>query len=178
MSEVASVGKAYQLYKNRAIKTKYQLHFEEAKRWAGAGSPVARNRLRTKHQMFSPSDDVIFPGQFRQYDGAFVEGQEISTDCLGVYLVGDYRKKISIFILPQFSGKTAGLYPVLAPDQSVSLVQIQEAGPWRPTANSVYISLGLEMINRPIHYLFRKVMYLMKKRSSTLGELLFDECVV
>ena len=43
---------------------------------------------------------------------------------------------------------------------------------------SAYISLGLEMINRPIHYLFRKVMYLMKKRSSTLGELLFDECVV
>ena len=97
MSEVASVGKAYQLYKNRANKTKYQLHFEEAKRWAGTGSPVARNRLRTKHQMFSPSYDVIFPGQFRQYDGAFVEGQEISTDCLGVYLVGDYRKKISIF---------------------------------------------------------------------------------
>ena len=112
MSEVASVGKAYQLYKNRAIKTKYQLHFEEAKRWAGVGSPVARNRLLTKHQMFSPSYDVIFPGQFRQYDGAFVEGQEISTDCLGVYLVGDYRKKISTFILPQFSGKTAGLEAV------------------------------------------------------------------
>ena len=216
MSEVASVGKAYQLYKNRAIKTKYQLHFEEAKRRAGTGSPVARNRdtwrylligqenglsrrqlvfkplqrhqamkqfcrqqelwslfqgfcgLRsqerekirlasskkpprkrlwpsryfgtsaheaiiffkwviassltkwamkilvvarwTKYQMFSPSYDVIFPGQFRQYDGAFVEGQEISTDCLGVYLVGDCRKKISIFILPQFSGKTAGHY--------------------------------------------------------------------
>ena len=34
-----------------------------------------------------------------------------------------------------------------------------------------YVSIGLEMINRPIHYLFRKVMYLMKKRSSTLGEL-------
>lgn len=36
---------------------------------------------------------------------------------------------------------------------------------------SAYISLGLEMINRPIHYLFRCVMYLMKKRSSTLGEI-------
>ena len=88
----------------------------------------------TRRQTFSPSYDVMLSGQFRQYDGAFVEGQEISTDCLGVYLVGDYRKKISTFILPQFSGKTAGLYPVLAPDQSVSLVQIQEAGPWRPTA--------------------------------------------
>lgn len=36
---------------------------------------------------------------------------------------------------------------------------------------SAYISLGLEMIYRPMHYLFRKVVYLMKKRSSTLGEL-------
>lgn len=35
---------------------------------------------------------------------------------------------------------------------------------------SAYISIVLEMINRPIHYLFRKVMYLMEKRSSTLGE--------
>ena len=36
---------------------------------------------------------------------------------------------------------------------------------------SAYISLGLEMIQRPMHYLFRKVVYLMKKRSSTLGKI-------
>lgn len=40
-----------------------------------------------------------------------------------------------------------------------------------------YISLGLEMIQRPMHYLFRLIVYLMKKRSSTLGELKIDECV-
>ena len=28
---------------------------------------------------------------------------------------------------------------------------------------STYISLGLEMIYRPMHYLFRKVVYLMKR---------------
>lgn len=201
MSEVASVGKAYQLYQNRATKTKCWPYFEEAKRWAGTGSPVARNRdtwrylligqenglsrrqlvfkppqrhqamkqfcrqqelwslfqgfcgLRsqerekirlasskkpprkrlwpsryfgtsaheaiiffkwviassltkwvmkilvvarwTRRQTFSPSYDVMLSGQFRQYRGVFVEGfLQISTDCLGVYLVGDYRKKI------------------------------------------------------------------------------------
>ena len=144
----------------------------------GTASKFELRQSRSRRKKTLRAMTRVYRVGFREHVQRIDKGLEISTHHLGVYLVGDYRKKISTFILPQFSGKTAGLYPVLAPDQSVSLVQIQEAGPWRPTANSVYISLGLEMINRPIHYLFRKVMYLMKKRSSTLGELLFDECVV
>lgn len=46
---------------------------------------------------------------------------------------------------------------------------VEGSSPSDPTI--AYISTGLEMINRPMHYLFRKIMHLMKKRSSTLGEI-------
>lgn len=47
--------------------------------------------------------------------------------------------------------------------------EVEGSSPSVPS--KAYISRGLEMINRPMHYLFRKMMYLMKKRSSTLGEI-------
>lgn len=61
-------------------------------KWAMKILVVAR---WTRRQTFSPSYDTILSGQYWQYSGAFVEGfLQISTDCLGDYLVGVYRKKI------------------------------------------------------------------------------------
>lgn len=39
--------------------------------------------------------------------------------------------------------------------------EVEGSSPSVPS--KAYISIGLEMINRPIHYLFRKVVYLMKR---------------
>ena len=39
--------------------------------------------------------------------------------------------------------------------------EVEGSSPSVPS--KAYVSIGLEMINRPMHYLFRKVVYLMKR---------------
>lgn len=54
--------------------------------------------------------------------------------------------------------------------------EVEGSSPSVPS--KAYISIGLEMINRPIHYLFRKVVYLMKRDHQLSAKYnCCDECV-
>lgn len=49
--------------------------------------------------------------------------------------------------------------------------EVEGSSPSVPS--KAYVSIGLEMINRPMHYLFRKVVYLMKRDHQLSAKLTF-----